>query len=526
MHEPTPKSIWWLPTFGFFLVLAIELWMFSGSPRIFQDPGVGRHLRTAEAILESGRIPHADPLSFTHGGEPWFDFEWAFEATIGQLYQWAGLGLIEAFCYAMLAVTILGIYRTLLQSGFILSVVLLVTGMTYLTLQLHFSMRPVLFTYLFMALVVEVWTRQARPRRREWIFLPIIFIAWANIHAGWLAALIFLVASLYGRLLDRAFGGIEAKSAPLLPWIGLTLLCGLVTCINPWGWGLYKHIVLLATTYKSFALWDEYLPPNFGTLSLSAITVLFIVLTVFIARVFQSAPKWRWEWLGPIIFFLYQGLKAQRHVILLMEVALVTVGRDLHAILTSPWPAAIRTRYPLLVEIGEIIAIRAQEFQARQRIGGADAWLSIVVILAFSWLFVRTPIAQEITVGQSVSPELVAFLRDHPDRFHHPLTTTSNAGPLLWNMRPDFRVSFDDRGDFYGDDTVFDNVNLTSGIANRKFNWRDKLAEGNYDSMLLDPWMQLNQVIHFLPEWKEVYRDKQVVVYWKDEAEKPLGKAP
>jgi len=48
------KPIWWLPTFGFFLFLAIELWMFAG-PTHLSGPGVGRHLRTAEVILETAK---------------------------------------------------------------------------------------------------------------------------------------------------------------------------------------------------------------------------------------------------------------------------------------------------------------------------------------------------------------------------------------------------------------------------------------------------------------------------------------
>ena len=68
------KPIWWLPTFGFFLFLALEFYMFAAPDRIFEDPGVGRHLRTAEFILETGVIPRTDPLSFTKGGQPWYDF--------------------------------------------------------------------------------------------------------------------------------------------------------------------------------------------------------------------------------------------------------------------------------------------------------------------------------------------------------------------------------------------------------------------------------------------------------------------
>ncbi len=498
MFEPAMKSVWWLPTFGFFLFLAIELWMFHHPGRIFADPGVGRHLRTAEVILETGRIPRTDPLSFTRAGEPWTDFEWAFEATMGELYRAGGLPLVCAFCYAIFASTVLGIYRTLLQSGLSLSAVLLTTSVAFLTLQIHFSARPVLFTYLFMALVVEIWRRRKHPLMRDWLILPLVFVAWANLHAGWLAALLFLMASMAGRLLDRIFKRVDGDEAPLIPWIGLTLLCTLATSINPWGWGLHRHLFLMATTLKSAALWDEYLPPNFATPTMSALAILFIGIVVFLARVLRRAPLWCWEMAIPVLFFLYEGLKAQRHVLLLMEIAAVPVARDLEILLHGAWWPFLRGRL--------------KEFQAQQRLAGGDAWLALVVALVLAALLVRAPIGQRIQVGGSVTPKLVAFLRDHPDRFHRPLTTTWNAGPLLWNMRPDFRVSIDDRGDFYGDEAVFSFVDLTKGSAG----WEEKLKAGNYDSLILDPYLQLNQKLRSVPEWKEVYRDPHAVVYWRD----------
>ena len=492
------KPIWWLPTVGLFLFLGIELWMFAGADRMFEDPGVGRHLRTAEAILETGQIPRTDPLSFTKAEQPWTDYEWAFEATLGELYRAGGLALVSAFCYALFATTILGIYRTLLHSGLSISAVLLYTGLAFATLHLHFAARPLLFTYLFMALVVEVWYRHPEPRKSEWLLLPPIFMIWANLHAGWAAALVFLAGSLFGRLLDRLAGRVNGEDAPLIPWTGLMLLCALATSFNPWGWGLHRQIFLFATTYKSFGLWDEYLPPNFGGPTMSAITVLFIIVVIFMTRIIKQAPLWRRETVLPILFFLYQGLKAQRHVLLLVEVAAVPVARDLEVLLHNPW-------FPFLRD-------RLRQFQARQRLAQGDAWLALVAALVLAALFVRTPIGHHIEVGKSVTPRLLAFLREHPDRFHRPITTTWNAGPLLWNMRPDFRVSFDDRGDFYGDDTVFSFV----GMTNCSTGWRETLEKGHYDSALLDPYLQLNQFLPLMPGWKEVYRDNKTVAYWKD----------
>jgi hypothetical protein len=56
-------------------------------------------------------------------------------------------------------------------------------------------------------------------------------------------------------------------------------------------------------------------------------------------------------------------------------------------------------------------------------------------------------------------------------------------------------------------------VDLTTGAAG----WKDKLEKGDYDSLILDPYLPLNKLLRSVPEWKEVYRDEHAVVYWRDE---------
>ena len=45
--------------------------------------------------------------------------------------------------------------------------------------------------------------------------------------------------------------------------------------------------------------------------------------------------------------------------------------------------------------------------------------------------------------------------------------------------------------------------------------WQETLAEGNYDSAILDPYLKLNDLLRAEPDWHEVYRDEHAVVYWK-----------
>jgi hypothetical protein len=383
--------------------------------------------------------------------------------------------------------------------------VALVALVAFLTLHLHYSARPVLFTYLFFALVVEVWQRHLQPRRRDWFFLPLIFWAWANLHAGWAAAFVFWGAAMGGRALDRLRKRVSGDDAPIIPWLGLALVCLFATSFNPWGWHLHHEIFLYATTYKSFGLWEEYAKPNFGDPGMSALTITFILLVIFAARATRRAPVWRWETILPVFFFLYEGLRAQRHVLLLIEVAAVPVARDLDVLLLGRWWPRLRSQL--------------KSFQAQQRLANGDAWLCLVAALVAGLAFPHAGAARKIEVGSSVTTGLLNFIRDHPDRFRRPLVTTWNAGPLLWNLRPDFRVSFDDRGDFYGDPTVFAFV----ALFNTDSGWRETLAQGDFDSAIVDDYLPLTNNLPLLPAWKRVYQDAKTTVFWRSGADLPAA---
>jgi hypothetical protein len=199
----------------------------------------------------------------------------------------------------------------------------------------------------------------------------------------------------------------------------------------------------------------------------------------------------------PVFFFLYESLKSQRHSLLLIEVAAVPLARDLETLLHAKWWPNLR---------GQV-----REFQARQRLAGGDAWLCLLLALGFAAFFPHSSTARHIEVGKGVTPRLLDFMREHPDRFQRPLVTTWNAGPLLWNLRPDFRTSFDDRGDFYGDDVVFSFIDLGNGRPG----WREKLEKDRFDSAVLDNYLVLNQLLHLTPDWHEVYHDAKTTVYWK-----------
>jgi len=87
------------------------------------------------------------------------------------------------------------------------------------------GIRPIAWTVLFLALLLKGVT--SRYNRTVW-FIPLMFMAWANLHAGFIAGLAIL-----------AFLALKNRQKVLAAVLGLSILA---TFINPYGPRLYVEV--------------------------------------------------------------------------------------------------------------------------------------------------------------------------------------------------------------------------------------------------------------------------------------------
>lgn len=196
------RLLWWLAvpatiwSFGYTRMLNSDLWF---------------HLAAGRLIVSEARLPRTDPWSYTAAGEPWHNHEWLADI----LYHlWATTFGIESLIYwewLVLAATFGLLFHLLRQlSGSSVTAYLLLLFALSLAAP-FFDVRPHLWSLLASAGLL-VWTLPGP--QRSWWALPALFLAWANLHGGFvfgLAALGLVLAShaLFPEepLADRAPGG-------------------------------------------------------------------------------------------------------------------------------------------------------------------------------------------------------------------------------------------------------------------------------------------------------------------------------
>ena len=234
------------------------------------DPDFGWHLITGRYILAHG-IPYHDVYTYTARGYKWVDHEWGNDVIQALIYK-AGGYLLSALLFA--AIWTVGILVIGWKTRPWLPII------AAFGVQPYAGIRPIAWTFLFLAIVFKI----ARSNDRRWRYiLPILFLFWANLHAGFVAGLAVL---LYFSIMGLDLG------------LGIVLLASIaVTFINPYGYRLYleiAHTIFDPAIHSQIIEWARFLiPPQTWPY-----VVLWAVGFIFYAR----NNLRRWIEPGPILF--------------------------------------------------------------------------------------------------------------------------------------------------------------------------------------------------------------------------------
>jgi hypothetical protein len=217
------------------------------------DPDLWGHLTFGRDILRDRAIATVDPYSFTQD-QPWVNHEWLSELLFAAVHGAAGVAGLIVLKTAVLLVTLLVAWRLL--SGVrpeawkwaLLALVVFVLGPAAL------SFRPQLWSLLGTALLVAL----LRGRAHLLWTIP-LFVAWANLHGGWIVGAGLFSAWLFGRALD----GVALRSL-----VTPSLILGtavVATLINPYGVGLWEFLAATVRMTRDITEWKpvwEQLEPS------------------------------------------------------------------------------------------------------------------------------------------------------------------------------------------------------------------------------------------------------------------------
>lgn len=157
------------------------------------------HMLTGRLVLETGRVPGADPFSFTFQGAPWTNWEWLAGVVMSLAWSAAGplgLTLLRALAFGGTVLVALRHWRRLsgrhlgglgsLEHGRELAATL-VGAALLLAVQIRVADRPHTYAFLLLAGAHALTTRL----RERWSTpvaagLVALFALWVNFHPSWM----------------------------------------------------------------------------------------------------------------------------------------------------------------------------------------------------------------------------------------------------------------------------------------------------------------------------------------------------
>lgn len=224
-----------------FLALGIVLLAALLSFRSIDDLDYGIHVATGRWMLANGTVPTTDPFSWSFSSHAYIAYHWGFQVLVAALDDSMGLigpVLLRSLLVVATAAAVVGSCRTRHVDPLIGAVCGL---LAVIAAEWRFSIRPELFSNLFIACTVLVLDRRRAGHSRAIWLLPLVFLGWVNTHIYILGLVVVgfeLAESLFAKRLDRAF-----LLAALLSLAALF--------INPYGWDAVKEPIRLFTRMDS-----------------------------------------------------------------------------------------------------------------------------------------------------------------------------------------------------------------------------------------------------------------------------------
>ncbi len=268
-------------TAGFALALGLLYLFLSYRPLWHTD--LWGHLAYGRLIVDSKSLPATEPLMPLAAGVPFIDTAWLSQV-IG-FEAWTRMGvtslnfLYAAAITAMAAQLVWRGYQRSQSFGITLAGLMLWLWGCWQHLNI---MRPQMAGMLCFILLLTLLTSRHR-RKWHWVFVPALFVAWANLHGSFLVGLLLLAGMAFGRGLDLAVrcGEVRAiwRDSRVRRYVLMLELAAAAVLINPYGLRLYAEVFSVAN-HPNIAELTEWGPLQLRMVQGQATAVIALLLIV------------------------------------------------------------------------------------------------------------------------------------------------------------------------------------------------------------------------------------------------------
>ncbi len=526
---------WLVPSVSDVLFMALlGLLVFTPlSVRLLGDAGIGWHIRTGQLILATHAVPRVDPFS-SLTGQPWFAWEWLYDVAAGWLDSAAGLNGVVLFTSLMIAGLFAWTFRLLLRRGTNVLMALVLVLLAESASMIHFLARPHVVSWLFT--VVCFWILESSGKgcdgsppsssesgagigrtRLLWL-LPLLMLAWVNLHGGFLVGFALLGTYWVGavwrwfKLKEDRFDDALQKIRIARRVRNLTLtgvLSAVATLVNPYGYKLHVHIYRYLSNRFLMDHIDEFQSPNFHYVAQKCFAGLLLLTLVALAAKRHEASATQ----GLVVLFaVYSGLYASRNIPVSSLLLILVIGPWLSDAMERL--AEMLSRRRSAVRWGRLASTAFLQRMKTIELSMPGHLWSIAAIVLSCWIAAHggklgaTPLMDAHFDAKRFPVHTVDYLEKHevpgpvvgPDYW---------GGYLIYRLYPRVRIVVDDRHDFYGEEFLKSYLKMMH-VEPR---WEDFLLQHEAHCVIVPKESALANILAGNPGWQPIYSDDVALVF-------------
>ena len=353
------------------------------------------HVRAGTVQINAGEVLRHDPFSLTAAGDPWRTQSWLADVGYGWLERSTGhLGWVPLMLFitggltlALVGVAVFTRVRATLPTGLALVVVLWL-GSAFLV------PRPVLFAYLFLAMLVIVIQQQ---HRLLWVAPPLLWL-WAAVHGSFAIGLGLLVLEALRRRSRRL------AAAALLSTVAVSATAhGLAVWEILWSFFANRGALSFISEWQRTDLLNPVLTPYL-------LVALGVLAALASGRIDRNV-------LWVVVPFFIFGLVAERNV------------------------------YPAVIVLAPFAAAGIPSLRSFGESRGSPAlnWIAVGVLVTFAMFAVS---ARPFSLDPKAFPSEAAVAALEPEPVFHGMGV---GGYLIYAEWPRWQVFIDDRAELYGE---------------------------------------------------------------------------
>jgi hypothetical protein len=513
---------WVSPSIADLLFLVIFFALTCGvlAPRLLGDAGIGWHIRNGQLMLQAHAITRTDSFSSTMNGQPWYAWEWLYDAVVGAIHEATGLNGVVFFSALILAATFTLVLRLALRRGASLIVATVLLLLSIGACSIHLLARPHLLSWFMAVVWFQIIDSSATTlqKRGRLYWLPVLMLVWVNVHGGFVFGLLLLVLYMAGGWMQYfASGDANQRQsiAELHKRLGIvTVLTFLATFVNPYGYKLHQHIYGYLTDRFLMNHIDEFLSPNFHHAPQQCFELLLLITIVTLA---VSSRKLTAPQLLVVVFAASSGMYAARNLpissLLLVLIMAPLLSETLAQVGVRPDVAPwLRMVFSHVQSFGR----RMEKMESSFR---GHLW-PLLGVIGCLWICCHGGM-----LGTSQIMDAHFDAGQFPVQAVEVISYRGTIGPifcpdtwggfLIYQLYPKNKVVVDDRHDLYGSEFF---KNYLKAIQVQP-GWNKVLEDEHVERILIPAKSSLAVLLKQTRQWVVVHEDDTAVFFKKEDRE-------